>query len=68
MATALKAIDWEKICQMANGRNLPCLLDGGRSAESEGQWTLVGCTVAPGFEFDKFELAPKDWHPVADGI
>ena len=34
-----------------------------QSAESAGDWTLVGCTVAPGFEFAKFELAPKDWKP-----
>jgi predicted cupin superfamily sugar epimerase len=32
-------------------------------AESSGGWTLVGCTVAPGFDFAKFELAPKDWAP-----
>jgi len=30
-----------------------------QSAESLGPWTLVGCTVAPGFTFDSFELAPK---------
>ncbi|HKS17665.1 MAG TPA: cupin domain-containing protein [Bradyrhizobium sp.] len=34
-----------------------------QSAESSGDWTLVGCTVAPGFEFAKFEMAPKDWAP-----
>ena len=34
-----------------------------QAAESTGDWTLVGCTVAPGFEFAKFELAPKDWAP-----
>jgi predicted cupin superfamily sugar epimerase len=34
-----------------------------QSAESTGDWTLVGCTVAPGFEFEKFELAPRDWSP-----
>lgn len=28
-----------------------------QAAESLGEWTLVGCTVAPGFEFAKFELA-----------
>ena len=28
-----------------------------QSAESLGAWTLVGCTVAPGFEFAGFELA-----------
>jgi predicted cupin superfamily sugar epimerase len=34
-----------------------------QAAESLGDWTLVGCTVAPGFEFAGFELAPKDWTP-----
>lgn len=32
-------------------------------ARSLGEWTLVGCTVAPGFEFSGFELAPADWRP-----
>ena len=34
-----------------------------QSAESSGDWTQVGCTVAPGFDFATFELAPKDWSP-----
>lgn len=34
-----------------------------QTAESTGDWTLVGCTVAPGFDFAKFELAPPDWSP-----
>jgi uncharacterized protein len=34
-----------------------------QSAESLGDWTLVGCTVAPGFEFAGFEPAPKGWAP-----
>ncbi len=34
-----------------------------QSAESAGDWTLVGCTVAPGFDFAKFELAPEGWEP-----
>ena len=34
-----------------------------QAAESLGEWTLVGCTVAPGFEFNGFELAPKGWSP-----
>ncbi|KZL00889.1 hypothetical protein PsAD5_00730 [Pseudovibrio sp. Ad5] len=34
-----------------------------QSARSLGEWTLVGCTVAPGFLFDGFELAPPDWNP-----
>ena len=34
-----------------------------QAAQSLGDWTLVGCTVAPGFDFAGFELAPKDWKP-----
>jgi predicted cupin superfamily sugar epimerase len=34
-----------------------------QAAESTGDWTLVGCTVAPGFDFATFELAPLGWEP-----
>ena len=34
-----------------------------QAAISTGDWTLVGCTVAPGFDFATFELAPKGWTP-----
>ena len=34
-----------------------------QTAESLGAWTLVGCTVAPAFQFEGFELAPPDWRP-----
>ncbi|MEX2166816.1 MAG: cupin domain-containing protein [Methyloceanibacter sp.] len=34
-----------------------------QSARSLGAWSLVGCTVAPGFEFAGFELAPDGWEP-----
>jgi hypothetical protein len=34
-----------------------------QAAQSLGDCTLCGCTVAPGFEFSGFELAPKDWSP-----
>ncbi len=34
-----------------------------QSAETLGDWTLVGCTVSPGFEFSTFEMAPPDWKP-----
>ncbi|MET4274258.1 putative cupin superfamily sugar epimerase [Bradyrhizobium sp. F1.2.2] len=37
--------------------------DAWQTAETTGEWTLVGCTVAPAFEFAKFELAPKGWEP-----
>jgi predicted cupin superfamily sugar epimerase len=34
-----------------------------QSARTLGPWTLVGCTVAPGFLFDHFELAASGWEP-----
>jgi uncharacterized protein len=34
-----------------------------QAAQSLGDWTLVGCTVAPAFEFAKFELAPPGFEP-----
>ena len=34
-----------------------------QAAESLGDWTLVGCTVAPGFDFAGFELAPPGFNP-----
>lgn len=34
-----------------------------QTATSLGEWTLVGCTVAPGFQFEGFEMAPPDWRP-----
>lgn len=34
-----------------------------QAATSLGDWTLVGCTVAPGFSFRSFELAPPGWQP-----
>jgi len=34
-----------------------------QAAQSLGDWSLVGCTVAPGFDFSTFELAEPDWSP-----
>ena len=34
-----------------------------QSARSLGDWTLVGCAVAPAFQFEGFEMAPADWEP-----
>lgn len=34
-----------------------------QAARSLGAWTLVGCTVSPGFEFSGFEMAPPGWSP-----
>lgn len=32
-----------------------------QAARSTGEWTLVSCTVSPGFRFEGFELAPDGW-------
>ncbi|MEL7461393.1 MAG: cupin domain-containing protein [Pseudomonadota bacterium] len=32
-----------------------------QAAETTGDWTLVGCTVSPGFQFEGFELAPPSF-------
>ena len=38
-----------------------------QAARPLGDWTLVGCIVAPAFDFEGFELAPPDWDPPVDG-
>jgi predicted cupin superfamily sugar epimerase len=50
---------------LASGERPQAIVPAGawQAAQSQGDWTLVGCTVAPGFEFSGFELAPKDWSP-----
>jgi predicted cupin superfamily sugar epimerase len=50
---------------LASGERPQAIVPAGawQAAQSQGNWTLVGCTVAPGFEFSGFELAPKDWSP-----
>jgi predicted cupin superfamily sugar epimerase len=32
-----------------------------QAARSTGEWTLVTCTVSPGFRFEGFELAEPDF-------
>ena len=32
--------------------------------KSNGQYSLIGCTVAPGFNYEDFELAPENWKPI----
>ena len=36
-----------------------------QAARTTGEWTLCGCTVAPGFDFAGFDLAPPGWSPPA---
>ncbi len=32
-----------------------------QSARSTGEWSLVGCTVSPGFTFDGFRMLPRGY-------
>ena len=38
-----------------------------QAARTLGAWTLVGCTVSPGFEFSGFVMAPPGWSPGRQG-
>ena len=33
------------------------------SMKSTGDYSLIGCTVSPPFDYKDFELAPKKWQP-----
>lgn len=37
-----------------------------QAARSLGDWSLVGCTVSPGFDFAGFGLAPAGWSPTEE--
>ncbi|MFM2389610.1 MAG: hypothetical protein RLZZ437_1165 [Pseudomonadota bacterium] len=37
--------------------------DWWQAAASTGDYSLVSCTVSPGFQFDGFTLAPPGWAP-----
>ena len=41
--------------------------DHWQAAESTGGWSLVGCTVSPGFRFEGFELAAPGFDIPRDG-
>jgi predicted cupin superfamily sugar epimerase len=50
---------------VTKGERPQAVIDPGcwQSARSLGDWTLVGCTVGPAFDFAGFELAPRGWTP-----
>ncbi len=50
---------------LANGQRPQGIVPHGywQCAQSLGAWSLVGCTVSPGFTFDGFQLAPPNWEP-----
>lgn len=55
---------------LATGERPQAVVPAGRwqAARSAGAWSLVSCVVAPGFEFDGFELAPPGWEPGDNGL
>ncbi len=52
---------------LVNGEQPQAIVPPGhwQQARSLGKWTLVGCTVAPGFTFDGFTLTAPDFSPVS---
>jgi predicted cupin superfamily sugar epimerase len=52
-------------CDLAAGERPQAIVPvhAWQAAASLGDWTLCGCTVAPGFDFSGFELAPENWSP-----
>ncbi|GJE25539.1 cupin domain-containing protein [Methylobacterium organophilum] len=54
---------------LARGQRPQLVVPAGhwQTATSLGAWTLVGCTVSPGFDFAGFEMAPPDWRPTPRG-
>lgn len=62
------AIEYERVLlgpDLAAGQRPQAVVPPGawQAARSTGDWTLVSCVVAPGFDFDGFELAPPGWSP-----
>lgn len=56
-------------CDLRAGERPQGLVPAGawQQARSLGAWSLVGCTVAPAFEFARFELAPPGFAPQGSG-
>ena len=54
-----------KIDEIGSNNNFMYTVEKGTwfALKSTGAYSLIGCTVAPAFEFEDLELAPKDWKP-----
>jgi predicted cupin superfamily sugar epimerase len=52
--------------EFAQGQRPQIIVTAGwwQTAASLGRYTLVSCTVSPGFTFDGFEMAAPDWRPM----
>ncbi|MBX9926665.1 MAG: cupin domain-containing protein [Hyphomicrobiaceae bacterium] len=53
--------------RLLDGQRPQAIVEAGQwqRARSLGIWTLVGCTVAPGFTFNGFDIAPATFDPPA---
>ncbi|MEM7546837.1 MAG: cupin domain-containing protein [Pseudomonadota bacterium] len=51
--------------ELSQGQRPQIIVPAGwwQTAASLGRYTLVSCTVSPGFTFEGFEMAAPDWHP-----
>ena len=50
---------------LKNKENMHLVIMAGSwfSMETSGNYSLIGCTVSPAFDYSDFELAPKNWSP-----
>jgi len=50
---------------IVNNENIHLVIRAGSwfSMNTEGNYSLIGCTVSPAFEYADFELAPPNWEP-----
>jgi len=56
-------VDAAEVWHWYAGAPLVLTICAWQQAASLGAWTLVGATVAPGFEFAGFEMAPPGFEP-----
>ena len=54
-----------KTIQIGSNNNFICSIEKNTwfAMKPKGKYSLIGCTVAPAFEFEDLELAPKNWKP-----
>ena len=51
--------------EIKNGHFWHCVVKAGTwfYMESKGEYSLIGCTVSPPFDYKDFELASPEWNP-----
>lgn len=63
--TELRKVSVRLGCNVLDGERPQAIVPAHtwQRARSLGEWTLVGCTVAPGFDFAGFRVAPDAFEP-----